>query len=87
MSPARAWLNTWSEHDRAASDYHHPQLAERARDAAVALRSCTPEQKTRAIQAMARGLIQNADRILEANARDVAAATRDRHGQRPRSTG
>lgn len=50
------------------------QLAERARDAAVALRSCTPEQKTRAIQAMARGLIENADRILEANARDVAAA-------------
>ena len=50
------------------------QLAERARDAAVALRGCTPEQKTRAIQAMARGLIQNADRILAANARDVAAA-------------
>ncbi|MCC7368279.1 MAG: glutamate-5-semialdehyde dehydrogenase [Chloroflexi bacterium] len=50
------------------------QLAERARDAAVALRSCTPEQKTRAIQAMARGLIEQQDRILEANARDVAAA-------------
>src|SRR3954464_12095397 len=49
-------------------------LAERARDAAVALRSCTAEQKTRAIQAMARGLLANADRILEANARDVAAA-------------
>jgi glutamate-5-semialdehyde dehydrogenase len=50
------------------------ELAERARDAAVALRSATPEQKTRAIQAMARGLIANAERILEANARDVAAA-------------
>lgn len=50
------------------------QLAERARNAAVALRSCTPEQKTRAIQAMARGLIEQQARILEANARDVAAA-------------
>lgn len=50
------------------------ELAERARDAAVALRSATPEQKTRAIQAMARGLLRHADRILEANARDVAAA-------------
>src|SRR6059058_3612465 len=50
------------------------ELAERARDAAVALRSCTAEQKTRAIQAMARGLLTHADRILEANARDVAAA-------------
>lgn len=49
-------------------------LAERARDAAVALRSATPEQKTRAIQAMARGLLAQADRILEANARDVEAA-------------
>ena len=50
------------------------ELAERARDAAVALRSATPEQKTRAIQAMARGLLTHADRILEANARDIAAA-------------
>jgi glutamate-5-semialdehyde dehydrogenase len=50
------------------------ELAERARAAAVALRSATPEQKTRAIQAMARGLIANADRILAANARDVDAA-------------
>ena len=49
-------------------------LAERARDAGVALRSCTPEQKTRAIQAMARGLLQNADRILAANAQDIEAA-------------
>ena len=52
------------------------ELAERARDAAVALRSATPEQKTRAIQAMARGLMTHADRILEANARDIAAARR-----------
>ena len=50
------------------------ELAERAHAAAVALRSATPEQKTRAIQAMARGLLANADRILEANARDIAAA-------------
>ncbi|MGE3910041.1 MAG: glutamate-5-semialdehyde dehydrogenase, partial [Chloroflexota bacterium] len=50
------------------------ELAERARDAAVALRGCTPEQKTRAIQAMARGLIEQKDRILAANARDVDAA-------------
>lgn len=50
-------------------------LAERARAAAVALRSCTAEQKTRAIQAMARGLLEQRDRILAANARDLAAAT------------
>src|SRR5688572_4612995 len=50
------------------------ELAERARDAAVALRSATPDQKTHAIQAMARGLIRHADRILAANARDIAAA-------------
>jgi glutamate-5-semialdehyde dehydrogenase len=50
------------------------ELAERARAAAVALRSCTAEQKTRAIQAMARGLLEHADRLLAANARDVAAA-------------
>jgi glutamate-5-semialdehyde dehydrogenase len=50
------------------------ELAERARDAAVALRSATPEQKTRAIQAMARGLLVHAERILEANGRDIAAA-------------
>jgi glutamate-5-semialdehyde dehydrogenase len=50
------------------------ELAERARDAGVALRSCTAEQKTRAIQAMARGLLANADRILEANAQDIEAA-------------
>jgi glutamate-5-semialdehyde dehydrogenase len=50
------------------------ELAERARDAAIALRSATPEQKTGAIQAMARGLVASADRILDANARDVAAA-------------
>ncbi|MFN8635693.1 MAG: glutamate-5-semialdehyde dehydrogenase [Chloroflexota bacterium] len=50
------------------------QLAERARDAGVALRNCTADQKTRAIQAMARGLLQHADRILAANAKDVEAA-------------
>jgi glutamate-5-semialdehyde dehydrogenase len=50
------------------------QMAERARDAAVALRSATSEQKTRAIQGMARGLLSNASRILEANARDIEAA-------------
>ena len=50
------------------------ELAERARDAAVALRGATSEQKTRAILAMARGLREQAARILEANARDVAAA-------------
>src|SRR6266581_5179095 len=50
------------------------ELAERARAAAVALRTVSPEQKTRAIQAMARGILEHAGRILEANARDVAAA-------------
>src|SRR6266516_42330 len=50
------------------------ELAERARAAAVALRTVSPEQKTRAIQAMARGILDQAGRILEANARDVAAA-------------
>jgi glutamate-5-semialdehyde dehydrogenase len=50
------------------------ELAERAKAAAIALRSCTAEQKTRAIQAMARGLLAHADRILDANARDVEAA-------------
>jgi len=50
------------------------ELAERARVAAVALRSATAEQKTRAIQAMARGLLTHADRILDANTRDVEAA-------------
>ena len=50
------------------------ELAERTHDAAVGLRLATAEQKTRAIQAMARGLLAQKDRILEANARDVAAA-------------
>jgi glutamate-5-semialdehyde dehydrogenase len=50
------------------------ELAERARDAAVALRSATPEQKTAAIVSMARGLLEHADRVLEANARDIAVA-------------
>ena len=50
-------------------------LAERARDAAVGLRTASAEQKTRAIRAMARGLLEQGARILEANARDVAAAT------------
>src|SRR5918997_199712 len=49
-------------------------LARRARDAAVALRGATAEQKTRAIGAMARGLRAQQARILEANARDVTAA-------------
>ncbi len=51
------------------------ELAERARAAAVGLRTATPEQKTRAIRAMARGLLEQGERILEANARDVAVAT------------
>ena len=51
------------------------ELAERARDAAVALRGATAEQKTRAILAMARGLREQSARILEANRRDVEAAT------------
>ena len=50
------------------------ELAERARQAAIGLRTATPDQKTRAIQAMARSLLEQAGRILEANARDVAAA-------------
>jgi glutamate-5-semialdehyde dehydrogenase len=50
------------------------ELAERARAASVALRNCTAEQKTRAIQAAARGLLANADQILAANARDLDAA-------------
>ena len=50
-------------------------LAERARQASVALRSVTEEQKIRAIQAAARGLLTHGDEILAANARDVAAAT------------
>jgi glutamate-5-semialdehyde dehydrogenase len=51
------------------------ELAERARAASVALRTATAEQKTRSIRAMARGLLEQAEPILEANARDVAAAT------------
>jgi glutamate-5-semialdehyde dehydrogenase len=51
------------------------ELAERARAAAVALRTASAEQKTRAILAMARGIREQGGRILEANARDVAAAT------------
>ena len=51
------------------------ELAERARQAAIGLRTATADQKTRAIQAMAQGLLAQADRILAANARDVAAAT------------
>ena len=50
------------------------ELAERTHAASVGLRNATAEQKTRAIQAMARGLLEQKDRILEANARDVAAA-------------
>jgi glutamate-5-semialdehyde dehydrogenase len=51
------------------------ELAERARQAAVGLRTATADQKTRAIQAMAAGLSAQADRILAANERDVAAAS------------
>src|SRR5205823_1456573 len=50
------------------------ELAERTHAASVGLRLATAEQKTRAIQAMARGLLAQQDRILEANSRDVAAA-------------
>lgn len=50
------------------------ELAERARDAAVGLRGATEAQKTQAILAMAGGLVAQSGRILEANARDVAAA-------------
>ncbi|MCC6174346.1 MAG: glutamate-5-semialdehyde dehydrogenase [Chloroflexi bacterium] len=50
------------------------ELAERARDAGVGLRSASAEQKTRAIRAMARGLVEQAAHILDANARDLAAA-------------
>src|SRR5262249_11182764 len=57
------------------------QLAERARAASVALRGASAEQKTQAIQAMARGILEQADRILEANATDVAAATASGMGQ------
>jgi glutamate-5-semialdehyde dehydrogenase len=49
-------------------------LAERARAAAVALRTATAEQKTRAIQRMARGLVEQESRLLEANARDLETA-------------
>ena len=48
------------------------ELAERARQAAIGLRSATADQKTGAIQAMARGLLTQADQILAANDRDVA---------------
>jgi glutamate-5-semialdehyde dehydrogenase len=57
------------------------QLAERARAASVALRTASAEQKTEAIRAMARGIHEQADRILEANASDVAAATANGMGQ------
>src|SRR5207247_1334443 len=50
------------------------ELAERARRAAVGLRTASPKQKTNAIRAMARGIVEQGGRILEANARDVAAA-------------
>jgi glutamate-5-semialdehyde dehydrogenase len=50
------------------------ELAERARAASVGLRTASAEQKTRAIRAMARGLLAQRERLLEANARDVAAA-------------
>jgi glutamate-5-semialdehyde dehydrogenase len=50
------------------------ELAERTHAASVGLRTATAEQKTRAIQAMARGLLEQQDRILAANSRDVEAA-------------
>ncbi|MFN8525986.1 MAG: glutamate-5-semialdehyde dehydrogenase [Chloroflexota bacterium] len=50
------------------------ELAQRAHEAAVAMRSARPEQKSAAIHAMARGVLEQQDRILAANAVDVAAA-------------
>jgi len=50
------------------------ELARRAHDASVSMLSATPEQKTRAIRAMARGLLDAQAQILDANARDVGAA-------------
>src|SRR4051794_35573065 len=50
------------------------ELAERTHPASVGLRLATAEQKTRAIRAMARGLLAHQDEILAANARDIDAA-------------
>jgi glutamate-5-semialdehyde dehydrogenase len=50
-------------------------MGREARSAAAALRLCAAEQRTRAIEAMARQIRLHGPRILEANALDVAAAT------------
>ena len=49
----------------------------RARAAARQLRKCSTEQKNRGLLAMADRVISMQDQILEANARDVAAAQAD----------
>lgn len=51
------------------------ELGTRARDAAAMLRTCSADQRTAAIKAMARHLRRHAAAIVEANAQDVAAAT------------
>jgi len=50
------------------------QTAQRARDAAVTLRSLTRNQKDAALQAMADALDIEADTVVEANAQDVLRA-------------
>jgi len=49
-------------------------VATRARDAAVVLALATRSAKDAALEAMAQGLLDHTDRILSANAEDVAAA-------------
>jgi glutamate-5-semialdehyde dehydrogenase len=50
------------------------QVAMRARDAAAVLALATRSDKDAALEAMAQALLDGTDRILEANAEDVAAA-------------
>lgn len=50
------------------------ELAGRAKKAAVALANTSTDQRNRALLAMAHALVSRQDEILEANARDMAAA-------------
>jgi glutamate-5-semialdehyde dehydrogenase len=50
------------------------ELAERARQAAIALANTSTDQRNRALLAMAHALVARQDEILDANARDMQAA-------------
>lgn len=59
------------------------EVCRRAREASYALAAASRADKDAALRAMAKALRENADRIVEANALDVAAA---RDGGTPEST-